>query len=390
MVERGLSVLQREIEDKLFLKVPLLHEDKIESEHNEVSGTWDSFGNYTSVKATKYTFFIPFSGNEELLWHESLRSSSPKPEIDRVERGQIIISITKVNAQAQEIKEELERKIKDINIFLSYVEDDIEAFYLNKPAIENNGISVIGFNPVVTATAQCELEKRQAKLQKDEDVFKKLGYPLKRKESTFPDYTAVPSQRKIQNPLVQQKQAEPLLSKKDYEDILFILSNMSVVMERCPEAFVNINEEALRQHFLVQLNGLYTGQATGETFNFGGKTDILIRADNKNVFIAECKFWKGEKAFKDTINQLLGYLSWRDTKTAIIIFNRNLNFSDVLRQIQPLVESHPNYKRNLGKPNLGYNLDSAFQFILHHNGDASSEVTLTVMVFNVPTKVDSQ
>jgi hypothetical protein len=65
------------------------------------------------------------------------------------------------------------------------------------------------------------------------------------------------------------------------------------------------------------LNGVFEGQATGETFNFQGKTDILIRAQGKNIFIAECKFWKGEKVFLETIDQLLSYLSWRDSKAAI-------------------------------------------------------------------------
>jgi hypothetical protein len=63
-------------------------------------------------------------------------------------------------------------------------------------------------------------------------------------------------------------------------------------------------------------NGVFKGQATGETFNFQGKTDILIRVEGKNVFIAECKFWKGEKALLATLDQLLSYLSWRDTKAA--------------------------------------------------------------------------
>jgi hypothetical protein len=43
----------------------------------------------------------------------------------------------------------------------------------------------------------------------------------------------------------------------------------------------------------------------GETFNFEGKTDILIRVEALNVFIAECKLWKGEKQFLATIDQLL-------------------------------------------------------------------------------------
>ena len=94
---------------------------------------------------------------------------------------------------------------------------------------------------------------------------------------------------------------------------------------------------------------LYEGDATGETFNFDGKTDILIRKDGKNVFIAECKFWKGEKAFLETIDQLLSYLSWRDTKTAVVVFNRNAGFSAVLAKIAEITPEHPNFKRDLGK-----------------------------------------
>ena len=95
---------------------------------------------------------------------------------------------------------------------------------------------------------------------------------------------------------------------------------MAVVMERSPKVFSNMDEETIRTHFLVQLNGHYQGQATGETFNSNGKTDILIRNDNQNVFIAECKFWKGKKGYLSTIEQLLGYVTYRDTKTAIFMF----------------------------------------------------------------------
>lgn len=84
---------------------------------------------------------------------------------------------------------------------------------------------------------------------------------------------------------------EPTLTMDEYEHILSVISNM--VMERRASAFRTMGEEDLRQHFLVQLNGQYEGQATGETFNYEGKTDILIRADGKNIFIAECKFWTG-------------------------------------------------------------------------------------------------
>ena len=138
---------------------------------------------------------------------------------------------------------------------------------------------------------------------------------------------------------------EPALSIDNYEHILSVMTNMALVMERSPSAFSAMDEEALRTHFLVQLNGQYEGQATGETFNYEGKTDILIRAEGKNIFIAECKYWNGLRKFVETIDQLLGYVSWRDTKAAIIIFNRNKNFSRVIEGIPDAVKAHPNFKR---------------------------------------------
>jgi hypothetical protein len=158
------------------------------------------------------------------------------------------------------------------------------------------------------------------------------------------------------------------------------MSSMVRVMEQSPKAFDKMGEEDLRTQFLVQLNGQYEGRATGETFNFQGKTDILIREGDRNVFIAECKFWGGEKQFLETIDQLLSYLSWRDTKTAIVVFNRNANFSDVLSKIAEAVPKHKNYKRTVGKPN-----ESSFRYIFHQPGDPNRELTVSVLAFDVPT-----
>ena len=96
---------------------------------------------------------------------------------------------------------------------------------------------------------------------------------------------------------------EPTLAMDEYEHILEILKSMAVVIERSPSSFSTLDEEAIRTHFLLQLNGHYEGSATGETFNSVGKTDILIRVENKNIFIAECKFWRGPKGFSDAIKQ---------------------------------------------------------------------------------------
>jgi hypothetical protein len=174
---------------------------------------------------------------------------------------------------------------------------------------------------------------------------------------------------------------EPILIPDDYNHIVNVIQNMTLVMERSPSAFVSIDEEGLRSHILVQLNGHFEGQATGETFNYEGKTDILIRSEGKNIFIAECKFWAGPKKLLETIDQILGYSSWRDTKVAVIIFNRNKDFSNVLKTIESSLVAHPNYKRDAKRLS-----ETAFQYIFSHKDDPNREMVLTVLAFDVPAE----
>jgi hypothetical protein len=173
---------------------------------------------------------------------------------------------------------------------------------------------------------------------------------------------------------------EPSLADADYEHILGVLQNMAHVMERSPKAFETMDEEALRIHFLVQLNGHYEGQATGETFNYEGKTDILIRSKGKNIFIAECKYWGGPKKLIDTIDQILDYTSWRDTKTAVLLFNRNKDFSKVLESAREATKTHPSYKREIDRSN-----ETEFRFIFANKDDPNRELILTLLAFDVPT-----
>jgi hypothetical protein len=165
----------------------------------------------------------------------------------------------------------------------------------------------------------------------------------------------------------------------DYEHVLRIIQNMAAVMERSPHAFAAMDEEGLRQHFLVQLNGQFAGHATGETFNTTGNTDILVRVNGKNVFIAECKFWKGPKSLFDTIDQLLSYANWRDTKTAILLFNRRRGFSYILSRIPEVVETHPCFKRKIDASE-----ETVFRYVFHRPDDPDRELLLTVLAFDIP------
>ncbi len=225
------------------------------------------------------------------------------------------------------------------------------------------------------------IEARKARILADRNLVANLPFKIKSRADSPKTYVA-PVRRKsvIQRASTSTAfKPEPAMDASIYEEIIEIMQSMTTVMERSPSSFVKMGEEDIRQQFLVQLNGRFEGAATGETFNYEGKTDILVRVEGKNIFIAECKFWGGPKGYLETIDQLLGYLSWRDTKTAVVIFNRNRNFSGVLKSILETTEAHPNKKR--GPETLG---ESRFRYIFSNPNDENRELTLTVMAFDVP------
>jgi hypothetical protein len=150
-------------------------------------------------------------------------------------------------------------------------------------------------------------------------------------------------------------------------------------MERHPSIYAGKDEETLRDHFIMVLSPHFQS-VTGETFNRTGKTDILIRHERANVFVAECKFWHGIKAFHETINQALGYLTWRDSKAAILCFIQNKELNSVLQQIEQETPNHPNFIKYVGKPAEG---SLRYEFHLIH--DNTRGVKLAILCFHFPS-----
>ena len=110
-----------------------------------------------------------------------------------------------------------------------------------------------------------------------------------------------------------------------------------------------------------------------------GKTDILLSEGERNVFIVECKFWKGPKAFGETIDQLLSYVTWRDGKTVILMFNRGTETATVRTGVDASAKAHGNLKRTANWPR-----ESGFRHVFHANGNTNHELIVTVLVFHVP------
>jgi hypothetical protein len=363
--------LARYFAEKYRLDTPQLHEDQITvdlietkmdvSRHPERIVRDRSRPFY--VPATEFRYHVPYTGEGDLFRCQGNQISYNPPRA-QVEDGQLVFSFVRTDANGDAVKAEFDQQLKHTKDLLAGVAGITDAF-----------------NGQLEANALARINARRERLKKSTEAAAVLGYPMRRREGAAQTYAVPEVKRKIapQMPPVSSGKPEPALDDANYEHILTVIGNMVAVMERSPSAFRTMKEEDLRQHFLVQLNGQFEGQATGETFNFAGKTDILIRAEGKNIFIGECKFWEGPKAFNAAIDQLLGYTTWRDTKTALLIFNRGRDLTTVLGKIPELVRARPEFIRQVDQAG-----ESRFRFTLHHRDDKQRELTLTVMVFEVP------
>lgn len=319
------------------------------------------------VSGTKLDIAIPFEG-DPFCWklRPSRFSHTYYPELD-IRDNEIVFSIIFPDdtVESKKIKSEIETNVSNLLEASKYINNDIEAHNEKAPQKINQAIN-----------------NKISKAQKSLSVISDLDIPIKKRDK--PLSYSLPTKRRTppkRLPKVQKEnyQPEPILDQKDYEHILSVLRSMSLVIERNPDSFNHLDEEDIRNHFLIQLNGHYEGKATGETFNSSGKTDILIRVNDKNVFIAECKFWRGKKLFDEAVSQLLGYLSWRDSKTAILVFNKNIDTSSVIKKMNEVILDRNEYRRN-----LFYNKDGESRYVLVKDSDPGKEITVTTMIFDLP------
>jgi hypothetical protein len=315
-----------------------------------------------SVSGSTFSIVVPFEGDPDLFKYQPRQFYMNHLE-GVVQGTDLLLQHTQRDENAQAVKTEFDDRLRRIQEYLQTQRQEVS-----------------DWNAKLPQQVKTLLEERKKKALSALSVAESLGYPLKRRE----DMTAVPVARKriaVQMPPATAKHytPEPRLEMQIYEEVLQAVSSLSVMMERSPSAFASMSEEHLRDHILVILNTQFEGQATGETFNKQGKTDILIREKDRNVFIAECKFWDGPKTLTGAIDQLLSYACWRDTKLAVIVFNRRKDFSAVLAAIPETVTGHTQCARR-----LDYKAESGFRFVFKQKDDPNREMTLTVLAFDVP------
>lgn len=372
-----------EIADHIFSAMivePLvIYEDRMEMDQQEtkidVSGWRDRnpFGDSgpIHVSGVAISVLIPFTG-DSTLWDQrpnQWQSVFPKAKINSSRNGNnwnIQINMAQPTDEAPErLKSQLDEQLNSIRFYLQAQKQQIEKF--NASLLEK--ILII-------------ISARRDRIRKHEGLQDIMGIPLRRKEGV-PNFAPMKITRKLVRPLPPPPKSgykpEPGIAENDYSHILSVIRHEGRTFETTPKTYAVHGEEQLRDILLAHLNGHYHGDATGEAFRRNGKTDIRIEDDARAAFVAECKIWKGQKELSQAIDQLLGYLTWRDCKAAIVVFNKhNARFSGIIENVSEVFEAHPHFKCVRTTEHAG-----EWQFDMKSREDEGRQIRVHLFVFNL-------
>jgi hypothetical protein len=317
------------------------------------------------MKSVIFAIEVPFEGDRRLFTMKP-NNSEPTQILAYLEAQKLTLYVATFNLAPEQIQRQFDQMLSGIERHLEWQAETLRNFPTQFQQAVHNAVNL-----------------RLAVFNRGATISSALKFPLKTRPNA-PDLT-IPIRRTaiVPTPSVttlSNSQAQAILAEEHYQSILAVMENMARAMEFSPTAFATLGEEALRFNFLVLLNGLYEGAASGETFNYQGKTDILIRDKNVNLFVAECKIWSGASDFAAAVAQLQRYVTWRDTKTAIVLFNRNKGFSAVIESAVQVLNRHP--QRRSGPIQIA---ETRYRYTFSQVNDLAREYTLTLLLFNVPT-----
>jgi hypothetical protein len=354
-----------------------LFEEHMSMDHQEarvdVTGRFDYAtrdSGRTFAAGHQLTFFVPFTGDVR-LWRLKANMSFSVESVGTIDprSSSLIIQLANTsNTEAARYKQEFESELVRIRQIIQAQGGMLAAYHNELPVLIRGAI-----------------DRRRGELEKLSVLTSAFNIPLVKK-SGMPEFRPIEVARKISRPLPRPPangfKPEPAINNEMYEDILSIIRHAGASFEGAPQTYKPLGEEGLRDNVLSHLNAVFEGRATGETFRKYGKTDIRIEEETRAAFVGECKLWGGEKVLLEAMSQLLDYVTWRDCKSALVIFNKDVaGFSEIQETVEKALPTHSNFLRAKETGRIG-----EWRFVFKSAEDPAREVTVHVFMFNLYLK----
>lgn len=361
------------IRPRLIANPLILHEDaktmeqtegKIDVSYNRNRNPFGDSGPIM-VPSLKVVVEVPFDGDPD-LWQMRPNQYDMSPPIADIRGNSLYITVELPHDENQEkFKQAIEGTLRSINQYVGY----------QLPMLDS-------YNESLERHISEAVHRRKTILKKSGELQDMLGIPMKTKGGAAPIkpvsiHSTHP--KPLRTPPKTGVMPEPGISEDQFSVIQKVIRHWGRTAEGSPSGFSKLNEEELRDAILANLNSHFEGGATGERFRNQGKTDICIMEDDRAAFVAECKMWTGPKSVADALDQLLGYLTWRDCKASLIFFNINVaGFTDILTKFETALSNHELHIE--GPTESG---DGEWSYIFKSAEDEGRRVLVKVFIFNI-------
>lgn len=227
---------------------------------------------------------LPFEGEKELFKVMPSKFNFNPPKYDRLEQNHVIyfIDFLPQSTNSDEIGQKIENWRKDVEKWVKNLNSNIEEL-----------------NDTLEKKAKSALKARKERLQNRDEIFDDLGVFTQKPGSN--GFVKPERKRKIHfEPSIDDEL--PKLPHDTFKEILDIIDDIGRDLERSSKKIRELDEKPIRDIIITALNSHFKGFVTGESYNKGGKTDILLRYNHENLFVAECKFWHGISKYLEAID----------------------------------------------------------------------------------------
>jgi len=362
-ISMDLDILANMIAKQFHISCPTLSDDITYSAPSFSRDSTDSIAR----------FYVPFSG-DSIIFEEMFRHNRLLMKCIAVQPNLLTIDVQMGKPGNDELASKIRAIIKRINKAMEKYRNSLNDINADLLIACKQVLQVRQAERVAHRQILSDLEGTGFRMRRWNDGVEEVIIPVK------PKVIASRSPAVAANHEPELSLSDPELSLSDYDEILKVIRSMVAVFERSPSVFRTMEEEHLRTILLVGLNGIFKGQASGETFNGAGKTDILIRAKDNNIFIAECLIWGGADHFRKKLTeQLFRYSTWRDSKLAAIVFNRNKHFTSA---VQKMCEVAGGLSNCISA--MQYDMETGCRHRFRRNDDPHKQFILTCLAFEVP------
>jgi hypothetical protein len=271
---------------------------------------------------------VPFDGDAQWFGAQAGPWSGISCPV-RINGQSLLLSFEIKHGAEQAARAQIERELHEIEKALEWIRQEIKTY-----------------DARLRATVEVAIQTRRQRAMAHHELVASLGIPLRKRSDSQPDrlITARPNPTPILLPPANDADVpEPTLTPDHLGQVIETLAGAVGLLGHSPSLYATMDEEQLRNHVLVLLNGQfdYTEGNSQGIFETVGHNAIGLRSGARFAFLAECLFWTNVTACMQSVEHSLSHPLCRNASLVLVVFSRSRTLNRLVSNIRSAMTAYP-------------------------------------------------